>query len=82
MADTRYRGYKSYSYLTLADDFEAFDLDDELGRVPGYEIGLTEPEAERAGRLIIGWLVKHGYADADIQAVIGGNILRVLRQVW
>ncbi len=34
MADTRYRGYKSYSYLTLADDFEAFDLDDELGRCP------------------------------------------------
>jgi microsomal dipeptidase-like Zn-dependent dipeptidase len=26
--------------------------------------------------------VAHGYSDADITAVIGGNILRVLREVW
>ena len=28
------------------------------------------------------WLVKHGYSDDDIQKVIGGNVLRVLQQVW
>jgi membrane dipeptidase len=28
------------------------------------------------------WLVKHGYSDEDIQKVIGGNALRVLREVW
>jgi citrate synthase len=33
-------------------------------------------------RNIVGWLVAHGYPDADITAVIGGNILRVLREVW
>jgi membrane dipeptidase len=33
-------------------------------------------------RNIVGWLVAHGYSDADITAVIGGNILRVLREVW
>ncbi len=31
---------------------------------------------------IIRWLVKHGYADEAIAKVIGGNVLRVLRQVW
>lgn len=28
------------------------------------------------------WLVKHGYSDEDIAKVIGGNAIRVLREVW
>jgi len=28
------------------------------------------------------WLVKHNYTDADIGRVLGGNILRVLEEVW
>ena len=31
---------------------------------------------------IVRWLVKHGYTDEDIAKAVGGNILRVLRQVW
>ena len=31
---------------------------------------------------IVRWLVKHGYSDADIGKVIGGNVMRVLEQVW
>lgn len=31
---------------------------------------------------IVGWLVKHGYSDDEIRAVTGGNILRVLEEVW
>jgi len=31
---------------------------------------------------IVGWLVKHGYPDTDIARVIGGNILRQLKEVW
>ena len=31
---------------------------------------------------IIGWLVKHDYSDDEIRAVVGGNILRVLEEVW
>jgi membrane dipeptidase len=31
---------------------------------------------------IVRWLVKHGYSDADIAKVVGGNTMRVLEQVW
>jgi membrane dipeptidase len=31
---------------------------------------------------ILRWLVKAGYSEADIQKIIGGNTLRVLKQVW
>jgi len=48
-------------------------------RVP-YVAGLESPTENF--RNIVGWLVKHGYGDADIRAVIGGNIVRALREVW
>ncbi|HZS93460.1 MAG TPA: diguanylate cyclase, partial [Chloroflexota bacterium] len=28
------------------------------------------------------WMVAHGYSDDDIAKAIGGNTLRVLREVW
>lgn len=28
------------------------------------------------------WLVKHGYSDEDIEKAMGGNVMRVLEQVW
>jgi len=31
---------------------------------------------------ICGWLVQHGFSDGDIAAVLGGNVQRVLRQIW
>jgi membrane dipeptidase len=31
---------------------------------------------------ITSWLVKHSYSDSDIAAVLGGNIMRVLSEVW
>ncbi len=31
---------------------------------------------------IIGWLVKHDYSDDEIRMVTGGNIMRVLEEVW
>lgn len=33
-------------------------------------------------RNIAGWLVCHDYSDSEIQAVLGGNILRLLKEVW
>lgn len=31
---------------------------------------------------IVRWLVKHGYTDTDIAKSIGGNAMRVLKEVW
>jgi membrane dipeptidase len=45
-----------------------------------YVAGLENPTENFFN--IVGWLVKHGYSDEDIKAVTGGNILRVLREIW
>ncbi|MEM1985580.1 MAG: membrane dipeptidase, partial [Nitrososphaeria archaeon] len=31
---------------------------------------------------IVRWLIKNGYSDQEIEKVVGGNILRVLKEVW
>jgi membrane dipeptidase len=48
--------------------------------VAAYCAGFENPTENF--RNAIGWLVKHGYGDADIVKVIGGNTLRVLEQAW
>lgn len=45
-----------------------------------YVRGMENPT--EASLNIVRWLVKHDYSDADIQKVIGGNALRVLKEVW
>ncbi len=46
----------------------------------GYVDGLENPTENFAN--ICGWLVRHGYDDESIRAVLGGNIYRVLQSVW
>jgi len=45
-----------------------------------YVKGLENPA--EAFPNIVRWLVKHGYSDEDIAKVIGGNVMRVLKEVW
>lgn len=42
--------------------------------------GIENPT--EASHNIVRWLVKHDYSDEHIQQVIGGNVLRVLKEVW
>ncbi len=51
----------------------------EYEEVP-YVKGLENPT--EASKNIVRWLVKHGYADSEIAKIVGGNVMRVLRQVW
>ena len=45
-----------------------------------YVKGLENPT--EASINIVRWLVKHNYSDQDIAKVIGGNVMRVLEEVW
>jgi membrane dipeptidase len=56
-----------------------------VNRGPAYEPvpyvdGLENPTENFAN--ICGWLVRHGFDDDAIRAVIGGNIYRALRSIW
>ena len=45
-----------------------------------YVDGLENPTENFAN--ICAWLVQHGYDDADIRTVLGGNIYRALESIW
>ncbi|WP_371779205.1 dipeptidase [Streptosporangium subroseum] len=45
-----------------------------------YVDGLENPTENFAN--ICGWLVREGFSDSEIAAVLGGNILRALEQIW
>jgi membrane dipeptidase len=51
----------------------------ELGRVP-YVKGMENPT--ECSWNIPRWLVKHGYSDTDIAKAVGGNAIRVLKDIW
>jgi len=55
---------------------QAFTMHKEVPYVKGLE------NPSESSWNIIRWLVKHGYAEADIAKVIGGNTIRVLEEVW
>jgi len=48
----RYDGYTSYRYLEAGKDYRAFDLVDEIGRVPSHTVEVTPDEEARTQRLI------------------------------
>ena len=52
MTQHRYSGYTSYSYLTAGEDYQQFELDTDVDRVPPYDLGLDESQRARVARLI------------------------------
>ena len=48
----RHDGYRSFSYLVEGEDYVAFDLVPELGRVEPFVVPLAPEDDERAERLL------------------------------
>jgi membrane dipeptidase len=65
-----FAGHVSFDAIQGAQPYEKVD----------YVDGLENPGECFAN--IVGWLVSHDYSDDEIRAVIGGNVLRVLEEVW
>lgn len=47
-----YKGYTSFDYLEPERDFRVFELAQEIGRVPSYDLGLDEEQRARVTRLL------------------------------
>ncbi|GEL26881.1 peptidase [Pseudonocardia sulfidoxydans NBRC 16205] len=80
--DTLYGDHASFQHaisdvIGSSTIFDAGGLDVE--KVTHVD-GLENPTENF--RHITGWLVQHGYSDSDIRAVLGGNIIRLLGEVW
>jgi membrane dipeptidase len=67
------------SLLEVLAEFHGVELPESTMQTP-YVQGLENPT--EAWSNIPRWLVKNGYADEDIRKVLGGNVLRVLEEVW
>jgi membrane dipeptidase len=70
-----------YSAALSIDESHEGDEDKgpQFDEVP-YVKGIENPT--EASHNILRWLVKHDYSEEDIAKVLGGNILRVLDDVW
>jgi len=63
---------------------EALSLGASKGTTPYPEVAYVDGIENPAEAFpnIVRWLVTHGYSDEDIAKVVGGNIMRVLDEVW
>ncbi len=55
------------------------EVRDELEKVE-YVAGMENPT--EAWNNIVRYLVREGYSDAEIEKILGGNVLRTLEEVW
>jgi membrane dipeptidase len=73
--DTMYGDHVGFHHA-VAKFFSIQKAEKEVPFVKGME------NPSEASWNILRWLIKHGYSDAQIGKLVGGNALRVLREVW
>jgi membrane dipeptidase len=78
--DTLYGDHVALHHaFAAALSIESSHAGPKFDEVP-YVKGVENPT--EAYQNVVRWLVKHGYSDEDIAKVMGGNIMRVLKETW
>ena len=82
------QGGPAHVGLGLDYVFDMQELDDYLATMKqtfpeglGYDEGVKFVPPEQIAEIVEGLLARN-YAEADVQGILGGNLMRVARQVW
>jgi membrane dipeptidase len=59
---------------------QVFGIEMDLEVFPEYVLGMENPT--ECLQNVVRWMIKNGYSNAEIKKVIGGNALRLLKEVW
>ena len=72
--------HKAYASALSLKESKGADIPDQSFEPVKYVAGIENPT--EASHNILRWLVAKNYSDEDIIKVMGGNVMRVLDQVW
>lgn len=72
--------HRTYAAILSIEESRGTGKPDQHFEEVEYVEGLENPT--EGSHNIARWLVKHAYSDEDIEKVMGGNALRVMREAW
>ncbi len=70
------------SHMSITTAFAKRKPDGTIDEFPEVPYVKHIENATESSYNILYWLIQHGYCEADIAKVMGGNVLRMLQQVW
>ncbi len=73
-------GLGHYTRPERANETRFLGIDMDLETLVDYVKGMENPT--ECLQNVCRWMVKNGYSDQEIAKIIGGNALRLLKQVW
>jgi len=73
-------GLGHYSRPERGEKTRFLGIDMDFDTLPKFVKGMENPT--ECLQNVTRWMVKHGYSDQEIAKIIGGNALRLLKQVW
>lgn len=80
MTAKRYDGYRSFRYLREGDDYRAFALAKDVGRVPAYDLGLSAEQRRRADALMAAHPIVSMHDHTAIAPADPGELIEQRRQ--
>jgi membrane dipeptidase len=75
----KYSGWGHHTRSRESGD-QVLGISMNLSELPDFVLGMENPTESIQN--VVRWLIKHGYTDKIISKIIGGNALRLLKEVW